>query len=362
MPRKFPKKIKTVVIKVGSSLIATHKLRPRMAKLNSLTEQISKLRKKNINVVLVSSGAIVLGLGEFKKRTRQTDLAFLQASASVGQTRLMQIYHDLFKKSKVPCAQVLLTWDDFDNRQRFNNARQTFQALFDNHVIPIVNENDTVSTDEIRFGDNDKLSALVASMVQADLLILLSDVEGFFQKTEGKTKILREVQEITSDIRGSAKGTKKGLFAKGGMQAKIEAIHIASHAKIPSIIANGMKPKVLEKIINGERIGTFFVEKSDKMLDRKHWISFGAKSKGVLHVDAGAKKALQRGGISLLLPGISRWEGHFKAGDVVIVCDQKGAEFARGIVNFNEAALGKFTDKRGVKEVIHCDNLVLNER
>lgn len=367
MARKFPRRIKRVVIKIGSSSIATHKLKPSMAQLKSISSQISQLVDENIEVALVSSGAIVLGLGELNKKTRIVGLDFLQAAAAIGQTVLMRTYSDLFSNFNKKCAQILLTWDDFDNRSRFNNAKKTIESLFLNKAVPVINENDTISNEEIRFGDNDKLAAMVASMIKADLLILLSDVDGFYKNFDGaNSEVLEEVQEITQEISDAAGGTKKKLFAKGGMSAKLDAILIASHANVPTVIANSLTENVIARIINKEPIGTFFVEKSQKMVDRKHWISFGAKPKGAVFVDDGAKNAVLKGGKSLLLPGICKWEGHFKKGEVLIVRDIANKEIARGISNYDDNVLQEILkdskDKRGIKEVIHCDNLVLSER
>ena len=363
MPRKFPKPIKRIVVKVGSSVIATYKMKPRTAHLRSLVEQISALNKKKIEVVLVSSGAIVLGMGELNARYRPGDLASLQALAAIGQTVLMRTYSELFKKTKTKCAQVLLTWDDFNARGRYNNARNTLEAILARGVIPIVNENDTISTDEIKFGDNDKLSSFVASLIHADLLVMLSDVEGLYDFKNGERKIFKEIKEITQEIEKVATGTSKKHVSKGGMTAKLEAVKIATHAKIPCIIAHGETENVLERILQGERIGTFFLEREEKLLARKHWISFGTKPKGVLSVDDGAKGALLKGGRSLLLPGIIKWEGAFSADDVVVVCDKKNNEIGRGIINYSSMDLDKTKeDKQGKREVIHCDNLVLSKR
>lgn len=362
MPRKFPRPIKRIVIKVGSSVIATYRMKPKTARLRSLVEQISELRKKKIDVILVSSGAIVLGMGEVRAQYRPGDVASLQALAAIGQTVLMRTYAELFKKSKTKCAQVLLTWEDFDERQRYNNARNTLEAILDRGVIPIVNENDTISTDEIKFGDNDKLSAFVASLIHADLLLILSDVEGLYDlKSEGK-KIFKEIKEITQEIEGMASGAGKKHISQGGMSAKLEAIKIASQAKIPCIIANGETKDVLRRALKGERIGTFFMEKEDKLLARKHWISFGAKPKGVLIVDDGAKEALLKGGKSLLLPGLIGWEGDFKREDVVKICDKNNAEIARGITNYSVNDLHNAQEKRGKREIVHCNDLILSQR
>ncbi len=362
MQRKFPRPVKRIVIKVGSSLIATYALRPQSAQLPSLIDQISALSGEGVEIVVVSSGAIVLGMQELSETKRPADLASLQARAAIGQAVLMQTYSRLFKKNNVCCAQLLLTWDDFDNRQRYNNARHTLQAILEKKVVPVINENDTISTDEIKFGDNDRLAAFVACLVHADLLIILSDVEGLYNLKEGKKEFFEEIKEITHEIEGLASGTNKKHMSKGGMITKLDAIKIASQAKIPSIIAHGEMENVLLRIFKGERIGTFFVEKEEKILSRKHWISFGAKPKGIIKVDDGARSALLQGGKSLLLPGVIGWEGHFKANDVVVVYDRENNEIARGITNYSVSDLHKIEDKKGKAEVIHRDDLVLSKR
>lgn len=362
MPRRFPRTIKRIVVKVGSSVVATYKKKPRESHLRSLVEQIVDLTHKNTEVILVSSGAIVLGMNELNKSQRPGDLASLQACAAIGQTALMRMYTDLFKQHKTKCAQLLLTWDDFDNRIRFNNARHTLRAILDRNVIPIINENDTISTEEIKFGDNDKLSALVSSLMHSDLLVILSDVEGLYDLKKGQKKIFQEIKEITEEIESIASGTSKRHVSQGGMTAKLEAVKIATHANVPCVIAHGETENVLLRILNKERIGTFFVEKEEKLLARKHWISFGAKPKGRIIIDNGAKEALLKGGRSLLLPGILSWEGHFKGDDVVIVSDKSHQEIARGITNYSVSDLYKTIDKKGKQEVIHCDYLVLCKR
>jgi len=362
MLRKFPRTIKRIVIKVGSSVVATYKMKPRVAHFQSLVDQICAVQKKGIEVVLVSSGAIVFGLGELKEKTRPSDLASLQAIAAVGQVLLMQKYHAFFKRNKTKCAQVLLTWDDFDNRPRYNNARSSFRAMLDRGIVPIVNENDTISTDEIKFGDNDKLSALVASLVEADLLLILSDVDGLYDLKSAEKKLLEEIQDITQEIESIVTPYKRNEISKGGMVAKLQAVKIATQASIPCIIANGETEQVLLRVINGERIGTFFLEKEEKLLSRKHWISFGAKPKGVVYVDDGAKAALLKGGRSLLLPGIVSWKGDFKKDDVVVVQDKDHQEIARGIINYSMIDLSKLEDKKGKLEAIHYDDLVLCQR
>jgi glutamate 5-kinase len=366
MDRKFPRKLKRVVIKVGSSLIANQLMQPHEASLRSLVDQICDLREKGIDVVFVSSGAIVLGLGEMGERVRPSDTPALQAAAAIGQAMLMRLYCDLFKARERTCAQILLTWDDFADRTRFNNAHNTLEVLLKRGVTPIINENDTISTDEIKFGDNDKLSALVASVVHADLLVMLSDVDGLYKKEDGKlTELFREIREITTVVENSAGGVTSANknISKGGMLAKVNAVKIASSADVPCVIANGQTPDVIRRIVLGkEPLGTYFFEKSEKLLLRKHWIIFVAKPKGKIGIDDGARKALLKGNVSLLLPGVASHEGVFRAGDVVVVEDLQGEEIARGITNYSVADLVKVTDKKAKREVIHIDDLVITAK
>ncbi len=362
MLRQFPRTIKRLVVKVGSSVIATDSLKPRMAHLQSLVDQICRIQKQDVEVLLVSSGAIVLGMGDLKLKERPKELPKLQALAAVGQAVLMKKYNECFKKHHSHCAQVLLTWDDFDKRERYNNAREALNAMLSMGAVPVINENDTIATDEIKFGDNDKLSSFVASLVQADLLIILSDVEGLYDTTREDKKVFEQVKKITTDIENIASGTLKKNISKGGMTAKLDAIKIATKAKIPCVIANGLTENVLLRVLAGETIGTLFEESEEKALSRNHWISFGAKPKGFLIVDEGAKKAILSGGKSLLLPGILSFEGHFKNDEVVIVMDKNKQEIARGIINYSTADLSKVDDKKGKLEVIHRNNLVLSEK
>ncbi|MFA5060382.1 MAG: glutamate 5-kinase [Candidatus Omnitrophota bacterium] len=362
MSRKLSRRIKRVIVKIGSSVMVDYQLKPQRARLYSLVKQISQLRKQGIEVILVSSGAIVFGMGELGLRSRPSDLAQLQANAAVGQNILMRTYSELFKKNNLKCAQVLLTWDDFADRTRFNNARTTLQAILDYGAIPVINENDTISTQEIKFGDNDQLSALVASMMHADLLMILSDVEGLYDYKNGRKEVLSEIKEITKEVESIASGTNKKQISKGGMVTKLGAIKIATHADVPCVIASGEAENVLLRIIKGERLGTFFAEKEEKLLAAKHWISFIAKPKGTIVIDDGAREAVLTGGKSLLLPGVVGWEGHFKVDDVVIVTGKDDQEIARGLTNYSFSDLHKTEDKKQKKEVIHRDNLVLCKR
>jgi glutamate 5-kinase len=360
MQRKFPRKIKRIVIKVGSSIIATHEMYPSEDRLKALVKQIVRLMESGHEIILVSSGAIVLGMGQLKKKARSSDLAQIQATAAVGQTKLMDTYTEYFGGWNKLCAQLLLTWDDFDNRTRYNNASNTLKALLEMDIVPVVNENDTISTDEIKFGDNDRLAAMVASMVKADLLLILSDVEGLYDLNDDEKRIFHEIKEISKEIEGLAGGSVNKQVSKGGMSAKLEAIKVASKANIPCVIASGRTDNVIERVLAGERVGTFFVEHEEKLLAKKHWISFGAKPKGTLLIDDGAKEALLKGGKSLLLPGVRGIAGHFKKEDVVVIKDREGVEIARGIVNYSSAELERIEDKKGKPEVIHVDDLVFS--
>jgi len=252
------------VVKLGSSQIADSQMQPKTAELISLALQIKELHDKGIEVVLVSSGAIALGMGELGESKRLTDLPFLQARAAIGQASLMRLYSDLLDKVGLKCGQVLLTWEDFDIRARFLNARKTLEAILKEGVIPIINENDTTSTEEIKFGDNDKLSALVASLLHADLLIILSDVEGVY---DANKKVYTEVKDITPEIVAVSGGTSNINIARGGMKAKIEAVKIATQARISCIITAGNIKDVLVDLVAGKKIGTYFIEKNAKLLD-----------------------------------------------------------------------------------------------
>ena len=264
MTRTFQRPIKRSVVKLGSSQIADSKMRPKTAELISLALQIRELHDKGIEVVLVSSGAIALGMGELGESKRSTDVAHLQARAAIGQASLMRLYSDLLDKAGLKCGQVLLTWEDFDKRARFINARKTLEAILKAGVVPIINENDTISTEEIKFGDNDKLSALVASLLHADLLIILSDVEGVY---DANKKVYTEVKDITPEIVAVSGGTSNINMARGGMKTKIEAVKIATQARISCIITAGNIKDVLVDLVAGKKIGTYFIERQAKLLD-----------------------------------------------------------------------------------------------
>jgi glutamate 5-kinase len=305
----------------------------------------------------VTSGAVGAGMGALGYKKRPGELAELQACAAVGQSRLMAIYEKYFAKHNLHVAQVLLTHEDLEHHERHLNARNTLVTLLGCGVVPIINENDAVSFTEIKFGDNDKLSALVASLLPADLLVILTTVDGVVENfSKANPKTISVIERIDSTIEKLAGGTTSET-AVGGMASKIQAAKIAVRSGIPLVIASGKKKNVLAKVLGGEDEGTLFVAQPDKLRGRKRWIAFFHHPKGDLFVDDGAKIALREGGKSLLPPGVARCEGDFAAGDVVRIRDMDGTEFARGIVKFNA---GEIRAKKLARvELVHRDDLVI---
>jgi len=348
-------KKKRIVVKIGSSVIASKEEVDKKF-LGRIVHQVSKLREKNIDVCIVSSGAIIAGMSKMGLSRLPAHINKLQAIASIGQVALMDIYNSLFKKYKKICGQILLTRDDFHDRFRYNNARSTFLALFKEGVIPIVNENDTVSTDEIKFGDNDKLSSLVAGLIDAEMLLLLSDVEGF----EDDRGVVGEIEEL-KDEHGKAVRKKKLAYTKGGMFSKLEAADIATTLGIRAVIANGRRKDVIKKIvIEKSNIGTHFLPRP-RLAGKKRWIAFSRKPKGRIIVDSGAEKALVEKASSLLSRGIRAVEGDFVKGDTVYVVSEKKMILGRGLVNYGSDELKKNIGQRLPSEVIHRDHLVIKK-
>lgn len=324
--------------------------------ISAIARQINALLEDKREVVLVSSGAIACGMSLLNLKQRPREIAGLQAAAAIGQNELMGIYRKLFSGHKRICAQLLLTWEDFEERERYLNVRKTVLTLLRQKTLPIINENDTVATDEIRFGDNDKLSSLMASLIGADLLIILSDVEGLY-RLPGK-EIIRVVEKITPQIIQLCCNTDKQTCV-GGMSSKIEAIKIASHSGIPAIIASGKAADTILKAASGDPVGTLFLPQSKNLKARKRWIAYGARPKGAIVIDEGAKNALVKDGKSLLSVGIAAIKGTFSKNETVSIIDTGMLEIARGKVNFSAKELEAQSGMRLKKEVIHRDNLVL---
>ena len=351
------KDITRIVVKFGTGVLTDSRKQPDPAQLEQLVAQVAEQRRAGRELVLVTSGAVGAGMGALGYEKRPSELAELQACAAVGQSRLMAIYADLFARHKLSVAQVLLTHEDLQHHERHLNARNTLVTLLARGVVPIINENDAVSFTEIKFGDNDKLSALVASLLPADLLVILTTVDGVvenFGKADPKT--ISIIEHIDERVEKMAGGTDS-VTAVGGMRSKVEAAKIVVRSGIPLVIASGKKKKVLAGIVAGEEEGTLFVPQPTRLQGRKRWIAFFHHPKGALFVDDGAKVALREKGKSLLPPGVSRCEGEFAAGDVVRICDLNGTEFARGIAKFGA------DEVRGRKlarvELVHRDDLVI---
>lgn len=345
-----------LVVKVGSSLISANEKGIDLTCLKNIVSQIVTLFDENKEIVLVSSGAVACGMALLHLKKRPKTIASLQAAAAIGQIELMAIYRKLLERDKRFSAQLLLTWDDFEDRRRYLNVRQTLLHLLRNRVMPIINENDTVSTDEICFGDNDKLSALVASMLGVDLLLILSDVEGLYRLPQ--KEVIPLVEEITPQINRLCSNTAKEACV-GGMSSKIRAIKIVTDVGIPAIIAGGRVRDVLLKAAAGESVGTLFAPRGSSIKGRKRWIACGVRPKGQIIVDEGAKAALVKNGRSLLSVGIVGVKGDFLAAETVSIIDLTQKEFARGEVNFSAQELEAHKGLRLKQEVVHRDNLVI---
>lgn len=344
--------MKKVVVKVGSSVIAPQGVLDA-ALIARLTADFLAAEKMGYKVLLVSSGAIAGGLNKLKFKRRPQDIHSLMAISSLGQILLMDIYREKFKKHKKLCAQILLTWDDFDNRTRFLNARNTIDKLLSMGIIPIINENDAIAYDEIRFGENDRLSALVSDLSGAQTLIILSDVAGLIENGQ----VVKVVRQVGADNFRWVKPRQKG-FTAGGMTSKLAAAKIAASAGIKTVIACGRTTKVVERILAGEDIGTVFLPSDKACQARKRWIAFSKKIKGKVYIDDGARCALLQRGKSLLSVGIIKVEGDFKAKDAVQVLDKEGIACGCGLINYSSEGLGNLGQKKFEKEVIHRDNFV----
>lgn len=357
MRRELLKDVGRVVVKLGTGILTDARKQPDPAHMEQLVAQIARQRKQGREIVVVSSGAVGAGMGVLGYDKRPTELAELQACAAVGQSRLMATYEALFAQHALHVAQVLLTHDDLQHHERHLNARNTLIALLDRGVVPIINENDAISFTELRFGDNDKLSALVACLLPADLLVILTTAEGLV-KNFGKpdAAVMPTVERLDETIEEMAGGTTSAT-AVGGMASKIQAAKIVVRSGIPLVIASGRKHDALDRIVAAEEEGTVFVPQPNRLKGRKRWIAFFHHPKGSLFVDDGAKKALREGGKSLLRPGIVRCDGEFKAGEIVRICDLNGTEFARGICDFASDVIQ--ARQPAPAEVVHRDNLVI---
>ncbi|MDZ8086941.1 MAG: glutamate 5-kinase [Nostoc sp. DedQUE12b] len=363
----------TIVVKIGtSSLTQPETGQLALSTIATLAETLCNLRRQGHRVILVSSGAVGVGCARLGLTERPKAIALKQAVAAVGQGRLIRIYDDLFTTLQQAIAQVLLTRSDLVQRSRYLNAYNTFQELLGLGVIPIVNENDTVAIDELKFGDNDTLSALVASLVEADWLFLLTDVDRLYSADPRSVPDARPIA-LVSSIKELAQlqiGSQGSRWGTGGMVTKISAARIAIAAGVRTVITQGRFPRNIEKIIQGELIGTHFEPQPEPTSARKRWIAYGLVPAGKLYLDEGAIAAISLAGKSLLASGIKLVEGEFDTQDAVQLCDINGNEIARGLVNYNSNELQKICGHHsreistilgyaGAETVIHRDNLVL---
>ena len=362
----------TVVVKVGTNVLTGPDGVLSRQRLQALADQLQRIRACNKRVALVSSGAIGAGMGRLGLPKRPTDLRHLQACAAIGQSLLMRAYEECLATYNTPTAQVLLTASDFDSRTRYLNARNTLLSLFEWGCLPIINENDTVSVAEIRFGDNDHLAALVTNLLQAPLLILLTSADGLYPAdpaTHPDAQPLRTVPQIDASIMEMA-GSSKTALGSGGMRSKLRAARLATAAGESVLMANGNTPGILDALFAGEPLGTLFLPHGSTVPAWKRWLGFTARPKGRLIVDAGARQAVEHGNRSLLPIGVVRVAGTFSKGDVVALSDPEGAEFARGLSNYSSADVERICGLRTeqvaevlgalpYEEVVHRDNLVV---
>jgi glutamate 5-kinase len=362
----------TVVIKVGTNVLTGPDGTLDRARVQALADQIQRIRVTDRKVALVSSGAIGAGMGRLDLKKRPANLRHLQACAAIGQSYLMRAYEECLAGHGTHTAQILLTAGDFDNRSRYLNARNTILTLFEWGCLPIINENDTVSVAEIRFGDNDHLAAIVTNLLQAPLLILLTNVDGLFSSDpaiDPTARFLTTVPQIDAPVMDMA-GASRSNLGTGGMRSKIRAARLATAAGESVIMANGTTPGILDAIFAGNLVGTLFLPHGGTVPAWKRWLGYTARPKGRLVVDAGARNAVQLNGKSLLPIGVVQVLGSFTKGDVVALCDSDGVEFARGLTNYSAADVGRILGLRSERvgeilgvlpyeEVIHRDNLVV---
>lgn len=363
--------VKRVVVKIGSGVISTDEGLDEQH-LAALAEDVCTLLDSGLEVILVSSGAVAAGKGQLGIIGRPQTIPQKQAAAAIGQTRIIREYKETFQARKYNVAQVLLTRDDLSNRRRYLNARNTMTTLLEYGVTPVVNENDTVVVEEIRFGDNDNLSALVTTLVEADMLIILSDVDGLYDSNPAENpqaELIPVVERVTPTIEAMGSSTV-GTLGTGGMATKLKAAKKAALSGVGTLIVNGRSPHILPRVFAGADVGTYFLPAQSKLTAKKHWIAFSKKPRGKLLIDEGGQQAVIRRGKSLLPSGICGVDGGFERGDAVRLCDRDGNEFARGVVSYSLAETLKIMGKQcaeiekvlGYKyrdEVVCRDDLVL---
>jgi glutamate 5-kinase len=370
--REAVQRARRIVIKVGTRVATQGDNAFSSGVVGSLIRQIAVLGEQKRSFLIVSSGAIALGLNRMGLEKRPTDISLLQAAAAMGQSRLMHAYEREFEAARRETAQILLSYEDIKSRARYLNIRNTIFTLWSFGVVPIVNENDSVSFTEIRFGDNDIISAYIANMLDADLLVILTDTDGVYDKnptTNPDAKPLRTVERVTDKVRAAADG-KGSDFSSGGMESKIRAADVATRSGVGVIIARG-DGLDLRRLLSGDETGTYFVPVVKRMKGKKKWMAFTPQTEGAIIVDGGAEKAIVQHGRSLLPAGVKESRGSFRMGSVVSIQSESGREIARGLINFSSEELErirglnskKIPEILGVEasfeEVVHRDNLVI---
>jgi glutamate 5-kinase len=366
------KTVKRIVIKIGSRVLTDVGGALDATVIAYICDGIALLRGRGVQVVVVSSGAIAAGRSELGMTDKPKTIPHKQAAAAIGQTRLMHAYEVGLAPHGLKAAQVLLTGEDLGSRQRFLNARSTLDALLEFGVVPIINENDTVVVDEIKFGDNDNLSALVTNVAEAHLLLILTDIEGLFTadpRSNPDARLVPLVRSITRDIERSAGGAGSGV-GTGGMATKVAAAKKAGKNGVPTILIPGKQQGIIEAAMRGDEVGTLFLPGSAAMNRRKHWIAYTLKPSGRIFVDDGARDVLLKKGKSLLPSGVVRSEGRFERGACVRVCGMDGKEFARGLSDYSGSEIVRLAGRKSVDieeilgyrygdVIIHRDNLVV---
>ena len=366
------KKAKRIVVKIGSSLLTKGGKGLDKIAIAQWVAQMAALRKSGVDVILVSSGSVAEGVWRLGLKARPTSLHELQAAAAVGQMGLVRVFDDTFQQHGIHASQVLLTHDDLSNRQRYLNARSTLLTLLQFGVVPVINENDTVATEEIRFGDNDTLAALVANLVEADLLLILTDQQGLFTadpSIDTDATLISQINVNDERLESMAGESRSGL-GRGGMSTKVSAARLAARSGAATVIAAGATNNVIQAVLKGDVIGTHFLPDIEPLLARKRWLAGQLQVKGQLVLDNGAVEMLKNNGKSLLAVGVKWATGQFERGELVSCLDQNGVEIARGLVNYGSEETQKIAGKSSADfqsilgyaddlELIHRDNLVL---
>jgi glutamate 5-kinase len=372
--KTYLKSVKRAVIKIGSGVL-TRKNGLNLNLIDDLATEVCRLRNKGIEIILVSSGAIAAGLKKAGLSKRPTSLSQMQALAAMGQSNLIMAYEEAFSRHGAKAAQILLTRDDLTHRRRYLNARNTLMTLLSWKIIPIINENDTVGIDEIKFGDNDNLSALVVNLTESHLLVNLTNIDGLYDKDPRRhpdAQLIPLVEKVDRRITKAA-NTIPGFLGTGGMASKLMAARNISLGGIASIIANGSRPNILKDVFSGKSCGTFFLPEVSALNSRKQWIAFTKKTKGTIVIDEGAERALTKNGKSLLPSGITSVQGRFSMGDSVVIQGKNKQKIAIGMVNYSSGDLQKIIGAKTSEieailgyrhddEIVHRDNLIIELR